>query len=91
MDSFLLVLLSIVFMTIILNTIMKKFELPTILGYIITGIILMRFYKVGFNDLEILSNISEFGIVFLMFTIGLEFSVKYLRSNLTHYNGQSSL
>jgi len=80
MDSFLLVLLSIVFMTIILNTIMKKFELPTILGYIITGIILMRFYKVGLNDLGILSNISEFGIVFLMFTIGLEFSVKYLRS-----------
>ncbi len=80
MDSFLLVLLSVVFMTIILNTIMKKFGLPTILGYIITGIILMRFYKVGLNDLGILSNISEFGIVFLMFTIGLEFSIKYLRS-----------
>ncbi len=80
MDNILLVLISTIFITIILNIIMKKFDLPTIIGYILTGIILMRLYKVNLNNLTILSSISEFGIVFLMFTIGLEFSLKHLTS-----------
>ncbi|MDO4674159.1 cation:proton antiporter [Campylobacter sp.] len=61
---------------IVLNVIFKKFEIPTIIGYIITGIVISYLYN--FNGSEEISHIAEFGIVFLMFTIGLEFSFKHL-------------
>jgi CPA2 family monovalent cation:H+ antiporter-2 len=63
----------------ILNVILKKFGIPTIIGYITTGTIIA--YGFNLHDAvhnESLKVIAEFGIVFLMFTIGLEFSVDHL-------------
>ena len=65
---------------LILNLILKKFHLPTIIGYILTGTIIAY----GFNlhaavDNHELKEIAEFGVVFLMFTIGLEFSLNHLK------------
>ncbi|MDD2871403.1 MAG: cation:proton antiporter [Candidatus Gracilibacteria bacterium] len=61
------------------NIILNKMNMPTIIGYILTGTIIsyiFGFYQLADNnDLKI---IGEFGIVFLMFTIGLEFSAKDL-------------
>ena len=76
MIDFLQVFLIAVASAVILNVFLKRFELPTIIGYIITGIVLSQIYH--FNVDEELSHIAEFGIVFLMFSIGLEFSLKYL-------------
>ncbi|NDJ27553.1 potassium transporter [Campylobacter sp. MIT 12-8780] len=61
---------------IVLNVILKRVEIPSIIGYIITGVIVSSLYQ--FHGSEELSHIAEFGIVFLMFTIGLEFSFKHL-------------
>lgn len=61
---------------IVLNVILKKFEIPTIIGYIATGEIISEIYHLSHTG-EI-AHIAEFGIVFLMFTIGLEFSIKHL-------------
>ena len=55
---------------------LKNFEIPTIIGYILVGIIIS--YAYGFSGSEELTHIAEFGIVFLMFTIGLEFSFTHL-------------
>ena len=65
---------------IIVNIILKRFHLPTIIGYIVTGTIIAY----GFNLHEAVNNhelkeIAEFGVVFLMFTIGLEFSIEHLK------------
>lgn len=49
-----------------------------IIGYIVTGVIIAYFFN--FDSLETLSEIAEFGIVFLMFMIGLEFSFDRLRA-----------
>jgi CPA2 family monovalent cation:H+ antiporter-2 len=57
---------------------LKYLEIPTIIGYISTGIIIA--YGFGLHsavDNHVLKEIAEFGIVFLIFTIGLEFSIKY--------------
>ena len=76
-------ILSIIVITltisILLNLLLKKFNISTIVGYIFTGIILS--YFMGFSKItqEELSHIAEFGIVFLMFTIGLEFSIHHLK------------
>ncbi len=67
-------------MATVLNLGLKKMYLPTIIGYIMTGIIIsygLNFqYELKTEDIE---HIAEFGVVFLMFTIGLEFSLSHLK------------
>lgn len=75
-EHFLPAFLLTVFLSIILNVILKKYEIPTIIGYIITGTVISEFFNLKSSDS--LVHIAEFGIVFLMFTIGLEFSFKHL-------------
>lgn len=76
MELFLELFLIVSALAIVLNVIFKMVEIPTIIGYIVTGICLNHIYNLS-NKAEI-SHVAEFGIVFLMFTIGLEFSLKYL-------------
>lgn len=74
------IIVSTIFISLFINVILKKFELPTIIGYILTGTIIA--YAFGLHDAvnnHELKEIAEFGVVFLMFTIGLEFSVEHLK------------
>ncbi len=66
--------------SLICNIILKRFGLPTIIGYIATGTIIA--YSFGLHDAvhnHTLKETAEFGVVFLMFTIGLEFSLTHLK------------
>lgn len=65
-------------MSIVFNLVLKHFDIPVIIGYITTGVAIAYFF--GFNSSVLLSEIAEFGIVFLMFMIGLEFSFERLRA-----------
>ena len=73
------IIVSAIFIAIIVNLLLKKIHLPTIIGYIFTGTIIAYIFDlhaaVNNHDLK---EIAEFGVVFLMFTIGLEFSVEAL-------------
>jgi len=74
------IIVSTLFVSLLLNVILKKFNLPTLIGYIFTGTIIAY----SFNLHEAVHNhelkeIAEFGVVFLMFTIGLEFSIEHLK------------
>jgi CPA2 family monovalent cation:H+ antiporter-2 len=51
-----------------------------VIGYIFTGVIIGSLFDIHVQSNETLEHIAEFGVVFLMFTIGLEFSVKHLLS-----------
>ncbi|WP_419770490.1 MAG: cation:proton antiporter [Candidatus Marinarcus sp.] len=69
------IIVATIFISIVVNLLLKKLHLPTIIGYIVTGTIIT--YAFGLHeavDNHELKEIAEFGIVFLMFTIGLEFS-----------------
>ncbi|WP_267523209.1 cation:proton antiporter [Campylobacter sp. MG1] len=81
MQGFLEIFLTTSAIAIVLNVILKKFNIPTIIGYIATGFIIEEVFYVTTS--EQLNHIAEFGIVFLMFTIGLEFSVKHLMTMKT--------
>lgn len=75
------IIVATLFISLVANIVLKKFGLPTIIGYILTGTIIS--YIFGLHkavDNHQLKEIAEFGIVFLMFTIGLEFSIKHLKS-----------
>jgi CPA2 family monovalent cation:H+ antiporter-2 len=73
------IIVSTLFIAIILNIILKRFQISSIVGYILTGTLIG--YFMGFSKItqDELSHIAEFGIVFLMFTIGLEFSIHHLK------------
>lgn len=64
--------------SIIVNLMLKKIDIPVIIGYILTGVGIV--YLFGIKGSSTLSDIAEFGIVFLMFMIGLEFSFDRLRA-----------
>lgn len=81
MDNLLTIVLTATFIATIINLLLRKFHIPTIIGYIFTGTIIT--YLFGLNEAgssESLHHVAEFGIVFLMFTIGLEFSIQHLLS-----------
>ena len=90
MDNILFTLFLTISIATILNIILKKFGVSHIIGYIITGTMIS--YIFNFNGLDIgsLELIAEFGIVFLMFTIGLEMKLENLiqmRKQVFTYGG----
>ena len=80
MEHLLVIFLATIMIATILNVLLKKIGLPTIIGYIFSGLAINYIFALHGNDNTSLAHIAEFGIVFLMFTIGLEFSIKHLNS-----------
>ena len=90
MDSALLYIVMALGVSTILNLFLKKLGVSQIIGYIITGTILVYSFDLShMNDSTTLEHIGEFGIVFLMFTIGLEISLAKMNSMKTEifFNG----
>ncbi len=56
----------------------RKLQLPPILGYLLTGVLTGSAGLSLFDGVQGLDVIAEFGVVFLLFTIGLELSVPKL-------------
>lgn len=76
MDNIILYVIGALGISIVLNLFLKRLGVSQIIGYILTGTIIvyafdLKAYK-GSHSLEM---VGEFGIVFLMFTIGLEISL----------------
>ncbi|MCB2063643.1 MAG: cation:proton antiporter [Novosphingobium sp.] len=67
-------------MSTVLNVVLRRVNIPTVIGYIVTGTVLAALFKLDESAGHTLESIAEFGIVFLMFTIGLEFSFTHLSS-----------
>jgi len=76
----LFILVVTIAISTVLNVIFKRFEIPTVIGYVFSGFIISSMFHLAEESKEFLMHLAEFGIVFLMFTIGLEFSVKHLKS-----------
>ena len=55
-------------------------RLPPILGYLVVGVLIGPNAMALAKDSEGVSYLAEFGVVFLMFVIGLEFNLPKLRS-----------
>jgi len=77
-ENILFIFITTIFIATILNVILKKFDIPTIIGYIFSGLAISYIFGMRNIQTEALNHLAEFGIVFLMFTIGLEFSVSHL-------------
>lgn len=73
------VIVFTLFLSLVLNLILKKINISPIVGYIFTGIVIVSFTDFVHIHNDYVNHIAEYGIVFLMFTIGLEFSVTHLK------------
>lgn len=66
------ILLAIAF---IVTTLFRHLTIPAIVGYILVGVLVGPYALGLLNNSQITSDLAEIGIVFLMFMIGLEFSL----------------
>lgn len=80
MQSVIPIFLCALAMSTVLNVILRRVNIPTVIGYIVTGTVLAALFSLDESSEHALEGIAEFGIVFLMFTIGLEFSLSHLSS-----------
>ena len=80
MENTLLILIITISISTVLNAFLRRFDMPTVIGYVLSGFAISSIFHFAKDSKEVLSHLAEFGIVFLMFTIGLEFSVNHLKS-----------
>ena len=70
-----LLLLGASVLTVIL---FRRLGLPPVLGYLLVGVLIGPHAFSFLKDVRGAENLAEFGVVFLMFSIGLEFSLAKL-------------
>ncbi|MCF7719557.1 cation:proton antiporter [Aeromonas jandaei] len=71
-------LLILLFAAVLLVAIFRRFGLPVILAYLIAGVLLGPHGLAVITGQSIMQTVAELGIVFLMFSLGLEFSLPKL-------------
>jgi len=65
-------------LSVFVNLIFSKIKVPTVVGYLLTGMVAgPHFFKLISTQHQI-ELMAEIGVVFLLFTIGMEFSLKHL-------------
>lgn len=65
----------------------RSLKLPPMLGYLFVGVVIGPNALALAQDSESVRHLGEFGVVFLMFVIGLEFNLSKLRAMRTHVFG----
>lgn len=81
--NLLTVIVSAIGISLIFNIIFKKLNIPQVIGYILTGTTIVYLFDLRGGNFGELNHIAEFGIVFLMFTIGLELSIDKMKAMKT--------
>lgn len=79
MELSLLFDVAIIFaLSTIVNYLFTRIKIPTIIGYLLTGIIAGPYALGVIHEHHSIELMAEIGVVLLMFTIGLEFSIGHL-------------
>ena len=66
--------------SVIAVAVCQSLRLPPMVGYLLTGLALGPHVLGVVSEREEIHQLAEFGVVFLMFSIGLEFSLSKLKS-----------
>ena len=64
----------------ILGAIANRFRMPPLVGYLVAGVLVGPFTPGFVADAELANELSEIGVILLMFGVGLHFSLKDLLS-----------
>ena len=78
-NAFLLALATVLGVAAITTVLFRKLRQPVVLGYLLAGVIIGPHVPVPLvADAELVHTLSELGVILLMFSLGLEFSLKSL-------------
>lgn len=80
MESIFLELTVVIFLAAILSIVFRFLKQPSILAFIITGVIVGPLGAFNFHSHELMQSLASIGITLLLFMIGLELNVKELKS-----------
>ncbi len=80
MHSTLLLIVILLAAAVVTVALFRRFNMPPILGYLIVGMAIGPYALGIIPDSESTRYLAEFGVVFLMFSIGLEFSLPQLKA-----------
>jgi CPA2 family monovalent cation:H+ antiporter-2 len=75
-DTILRELILILAVSLPITFLFHKMRLPALVGFLITGIILGPHGAAMVTDTTVVERLAEIGVVLLLFTIGLEFSIE---------------
>ncbi len=76
-ESFLKDIALVLGVAALTSSISYKLKLPSVLGYLIAGFIIGPYIPIPlFADLHRVESLSEFGVILVMFSIGMEFRLK---------------
>jgi CPA2 family monovalent cation:H+ antiporter-2 len=56
----------------------RRLKLPTLVGYLLGGVVIGPFTPCFVGDLHTIEQLAELGVVFLLFGVGLHFSLRDL-------------
>ncbi|MBK8704454.1 MAG: cation:proton antiporter [Saprospiraceae bacterium] len=73
-------LLVLLGFSVIVVFILQRFKLPSILGFLLTGVIIGPYGLSLVKGVHQVETISEIGVILLLFVIGMELSIKQLAS-----------
>ncbi|MGH7406484.1 MAG: cation:proton antiporter, partial [Candidatus Methylomirabilales bacterium] len=65
-------------LSVLVVTVFNRFRLPTIVGFLASGILMGPYGLSLVSDVHSVEVLAEIGVVLLLFTIGLEFSLTKL-------------
>ena len=84
-------LIIILVVTIPISFIFHRFKLPIIVGYLLTGIVIGPYGIRLISEPSMVETLSEIGVVLLLFTVGLEFSLTRMVRNLKTIIGSGGI
>jgi len=83
MEQIFIQLTIMLFIAFVVSYIVRMFKQPLVIGYILSGVIIVFLINFGFTDLkdshEIIAIFSQFGIAFLLFIVGLHMNPKVIK------------
>ena len=69
----------VILIAMVISIVMKMLRQPLIIGYILTGVIAGPFLLDLMKSSDFLAGLSEIGIAFLLFIVGLNLNLKTLK------------
>ncbi len=73
------VIITILLAAVITVIVFRALRMSSIVGYLIAGLIIGPHLSKIVDDIEAIKNIGEFGVLFLLFTIGLKMPIRRFR------------
>ena len=74
-----------------INLLFHKIKLPSVMGYLVAGVLIGPYGGQLIGDIDSVKHLAEFGVILLLFVIGLEFSLTRLLKDLVSIVGVGGL